>query len=177
MNKKLLTTRYKRQTNPGFTLVEFLLYLALVSITVLVISFFLSQLMQSKVKSQTIAEVEQQGVQINQIISQTIRNAKQINSPLTAAIANSLSLTVVDSAKTPTVFSIINGEIQITEGASQSVSLNNSRVEITSLNFQNLSQNNTAGTIRTQFTISYRNPGLRNEFSYSKTFYSSATIR
>src|SRR3990167_11517142 len=83
---------YKLQANSGFTLIELLLYVAISSVMLLITSLFLQTLLQSRIKNQTIAEVEQQGLAVMQLITQAARNADSINSPATGASAVSLSL-------------------------------------------------------------------------------------
>ena len=72
---KLQTTNYKLSTISGFTLVELLLYVGISSAILLASSLFLATLLESRIKNQTIAEVEQQGLAVMQIITQDIRNA------------------------------------------------------------------------------------------------------
>src|SRR4030042_2610598 len=109
-----------RHSHAGFTLVELLLYVSIIGAVILSMAGFLSLLMQSRVKNQTISEVEQQGVQVMQIITQTSRNAASLNSPTQGQTASSLSLDA-------TVFDLSSGTIRITEGGSP-ISLTNSRV-------------------------------------------------
>lgn len=154
----------------GFTLVELLLYISIVGAIVLSIAGFLSLLMQSRVKNQTIAEVEQQGVQVMQIITQTGRNAAAINSPSTGSSASSLS---VDT----TVFDLSGDAIRIIEGAGSPITLTNSRVAASSLTFINLSRTGTPGIIKIQFTLTHVNSEGRQEYNFNKTFYGSATLR
>ncbi len=154
----------------GFTLIELLLYVSIVGAMVLSVSAFLPLLMQSRVKNQTIAEIEQQGVQVIQIITHTVRNTGSINSPSTGNSAASLSIDT-------TVFDLSGGMIRITEGAGSPVSLTNTRVTASNLTFQNLSRTGTSGTIRIQFTLTHLNPSGRNEYDYNKTFYGTATLR
>lgn len=154
----------------GFTLVELLLYVGIIGAVVLSMAGFLSLLMQSRVKNQTISEIEQQGIQVMQIITQTVRNAGNINSPTQGQTADSLS---IDS----TVFDLSTGTIRIAEGTSSPIFLTNSRVTASGLTFQNLSRTMTPGTIRIQFTLTHINPEGRQEYNYNKTFYGSATLR
>ncbi len=174
---KLQTNNYKLQTNSGLTLIELLLYVAISSVLLLVISFFLFTLLQSRIKNQTIAEVEQQGLQVVQVITQTARNATGINTPGDGTSGSSLSLGVIAGVNDPSVFDSSGGVIRIKEGAGSAVALTNSRVSVSSLTFQNLSRNNTLGTIRVQFTLTHINSAGRNEYSFSKTFTGSATLR
>lgn len=161
----------------GFTLIEFLLYFTIASMTIFVISIFLNTLLEFQTKSQTIAEVEQEGVQVMQILTQDARNAQAINTPGTGASSASLSLSTYDLNKNPTVFDLSSNAIRITEDANQPIFLTSDRVIASNLNFQNLSLSGTKGTVRIQFTLTYTNPGSLNQFNYSKTFIDSATIR
>ena len=174
---KLSATSSNLQPTKAFTLIELVLYVGISSVMLLIISVFLSTLLESRVKNQTIAEVEQQGLQTVQIITQTLRNADSILSPAQGASAPSLSLNTYTGANNPTVFDLASGTLRIAEGASAAVTLTNSRVTASGLNFYNLSRSATPGTIQMQFTITLNNPEGRNEYNYSKMFSASATLR
>lgn len=161
----------------GFTLIELLLYVAISSVMLLAISFFLQTLLESRIKNQTIAEVEQQGLHVMQIITQTARNAEVITSPTVGTSASSLTLDVITGASDPTVIDLSSGAIRIAEGVGSPVALTNSRVTASALTVQNLSRTSTPGTIRIQFTLTHVNPEGRNEYSFTKTFIGSATLR
>lgn len=161
----------------GFTLVELLLYVAISSVLLLAISFFLQTLLESRIKNQTIAEVEQQGLQVMQMITQTTRNAEAITLPAQGASASSLTLDVITAVNDPTIFDLSSGTIRITEGAGSAIVLTNSRIVASALTFQNLSRASTPGTVRIQFTLTHQNPEGRNEYSFAKTFIGSATLR
>ncbi|OGI26058.1 MAG: hypothetical protein A3J76_05640 [Candidatus Moranbacteria bacterium RBG_13_45_13] len=167
----------RKNNQQGFTLIELLLYVAVASGMLLVISVFLSTLLQSRIKNQTIAEVEQQGQQVMQLITQTARNAEAITSPAPGASASSLTLDVITALNDPTIFDLSSGVIRIQEGSGSAVALTNSRVVASALTFQNLSRAGTPGTVRVQFTLVHANPEGRNEYSFEKTFIGSATLR
>lgn len=161
----------------GFTLIELLLYVSIVAALVLFLSVFLSLLMQSRVKNQTISEVEQQGIYLMQTITQIARNAEAIVSPTIGASASSATFDVVTAASDPTVFDISGGVIRISEGAGSPISLTNTRVVASNLTLQNLSRTSTPGTLRIQFTLTHINPEGRQEYNFSKTFYGTASMR
>lgn len=167
----------EKNTQQGFTLIELILYVSLVSIIMLTTSLFLSTLLESRIKNQTMAEVEQQGVQVMQIITQTLRNATSINSPAQGIGDSSLSIAVSAIGKSPTIFSISGNAIQMTEGGSIPIALTNSRVIASALTFQNLSRLDTPGIVRVQFTLTSVNLIGRFEYNYAKTFYASAALR
>ena len=163
--------------NRGFTLVELLLYVGLLSMVMFSAALFLSMLLQSRTKNQVVAEVEQQGVLAGQRIMQVVRNSTLINTPAVGASGSSLSVNMPQAALSPTVFALSSGVITMTEGAGTAVSLTNNLVSVTGLTFTNQSRASTPGTVRIQFTVSYINNSGRNEFDYSKTFDSDASLR
>lgn len=158
------------KNNQGFSLLELLLYIGLSSTILLVVSSFFVLSLQSRVKNQTIAEVEGQGLRVMQIISKEIKNATVLTSPTQGTLAASLSLNGGG-----VVFDLSNNVIRINIGTP--VALTSSQVIATNLSFYNLSYTNTPGIIRFQFTLSHYNPAGKNEYEYSQTFYGSASLR
>lgn len=168
-----VSTPYK-----GFTLVEMILYVSLCSILLLTLSTFLSFLLGARIKSQTIAEVNQQGAQIMQLITYTIRNGKSVDTPLVGGSSSTLLITKGIPLLDPTVFSASGTVFFIKEGSNAPIALTNSRVGVSSLVFQNISSTSSTETIiRMSFVLDYLNQGGRSEYSYTKTFTGSATLR
>lgn len=161
----------------AFTLIELLLYVGIAGVIMLSVSVLLSLVLQARVKSQAIAEVEQQGQSVTQIFGQTVRNANSITSPSLGTSASSLTLVVPTPSLSPTVFDPSSGTIRIKEGSGSPVVLTNSRVTASNLTFSNLSRAGTFGTIRVSFTLTHLNPENRQEYNFSKTFYGSASLR
>jgi len=174
-NKFMKMDFYKK--NHGFTLVELVLYVSLAAILLVGVSIFFSVLLNARTKNKTIAEVEQNGVQVMNLITQTIRNAIKINSPAQGTSAASLSVNVADASSSPTVFDLVDGAIRLTEGSSTPITLTSSRITATNLTFANLSRAGTFGTIHVEFALNYINPEGRNELEYQKIFYGSASLR
>lgn len=161
----------------GFTLVEVILYVSIASVMLTLISIFIAATLESRVKSQTIAEVEQGGAQALDVIVQTIRNSVNVNTPATSTTGATLSLGVIDPLKNPTIFDLSIGRLRITEGVGAPVEITNPKISVTNLSFSNLSKTNTPGSIRVEFTVSHNNPSGRNEFEFSKNFTASASLR
>ena len=168
---------YKNKSlTTGFTLIELLLYVGISSIILFIISLFLGAMLQSQVKNQAILEVEQQGMQVLYTMTRVIRNADSISNPTIGSSGSSLTIVTADPLTNPSVFSVSNGSLLITEGVNSPISLNNNQVTISDFMVENLSRVGTAGTVKIQFKISYINPSGRNEYDFSKTFYGNATI-
>jgi prepilin-type N-terminal cleavage/methylation domain-containing protein len=167
----------KTKNKKGFSLIEVLLYLSILSMLILVITYFWGMILVAQVKSNTVAEVNQQGLFIMDTIIQTIHNADDINSPGAGTAAGTLSLDVYDAGDDPTVFDELSGIIRITEGINSPVDLHNSKIVASGLIFTNLSRTKSEGVIQIEFTLTYSNPEGRNEYDYEKTFYGSASLR
>lgn len=166
------------KTNKGFTLIELLLYVSLSSAMLFVMSMAFFTFFESRIKNQTILEVNGEGAQIMQLITQTVRNANGVNSPTIGTNDASLSLSVVDPLKDPTIFDLSGGEIKITEGLNPAISLTNVlQVTVSGLLFENLSRPATPDTIAISFTLSHVNPNNRNEYNYMRSFYGSVSLR
>jgi len=169
----------KHLFNPkGFTLVEMTLYVAICAVLLLSLSAFLTFLLGARVRNQAITEVNQQGFQVMSMITQTIRNGRSIETPSVGATTTILSLTTGNALINPTVFDLSSSTMRIKEASKVPVPITNSRVLVSALSFQNLSSSSsTEKIIRISFVIDYKNSGGRPEYSYTKTFSGSATLR
>lgn len=76
----------------------------------------------------------------------------------------------------PTVFSLNGTTFQVKEGAAAAVALTSSDVQVSNLNFKNLTRSGTTGIVQVSFTLSRVNLGNQNVFNYQKTFISSAEV-
>jgi Tfp pilus assembly protein FimT len=167
-----------RKSSKGFTLVEMLLYVSLCAVFLLALSNLLSFLLESRIRSQTVSEVNQQGFQIMTLITGTIRNGRSVQTPVMGATSSSLSVTVTNSLNSPTVFDVSSGTLRITEGSNSPIPLTNGRVTVSSPVFQNVSSaSSTEKIVKISFTISSVNQSGKNEYSFSRVFDGSATLR
>lgn len=111
-------------------------------------------------------------------ITQTIRNGRNIQIPSIGVSSSTLSLTTGNALLNPTVFSLNGTTFIVKEGSKTAIPLTNSRIRVSTVTFQNVSSSSsTEKIIRISYTIDYVNLGGRNEYSYTKSFNGSATIR
>ena len=166
------------KSQKGFTLVEMIVYVSLCSILLITISTFLSFLLGARIRSQSISEVNQQGYRAMNLIALTVRNGRSIESPLLGATSSVLTLTTSDPLRNPTVFSVTSGVLKIKEGSGSPVALTNSRISVTGLTFQDLSSaSSTERIMRVSFSVSYNNRSGKEEYSFTKAFTESVTLR
>ena len=154
-----------------------ILYVTICSVLLFSLSGLLSFLLDSRVRSQAINEVNQQGFQVMHLVSQAIRNGRSIQVPLQGTGSSTLSLTVSNVTDNPTVFFISSSTMFISEGGRQKIALTNSRVIVSDLSFQNVSSSSSLEKIiRVSFVMEHSNPSKRGEYSFSKTFNGSAIL-
>lgn len=162
----------------GFTTIELLLSLTIIGVFIASLSVFLQLVLESRARHEVALEVESIGAQVMQTITQAARNAESITAPSSGATATSLTLDVVSAAVDPTVFDLSGGVIRVTEGAGSAVNLTSSELTASSFNFQNLTPTSgSPGVLRVSFTLTAINTSTRQEFTYSETFYATASLR
>ena len=152
------------QNNLGFTLIEVLLYLAIVSFFVVSITGLAWNVVSDKSKNDALAVVNDNSQVVAARIGKTIRAAKQISSP-SAKGESASSLSLLMPNDTTTTFNISNNRLQIIEGSSDPVYLTSSKAVIQNLEFTNLSRDGTIGNIRVQLNISRYNPNQETELA------------
>jgi type II secretory pathway pseudopilin PulG len=172
---KLINSKLK--TNKGFTLVETLVYTAIFVIMVGGIATFATNIQSSRLRMQTLLEVNDQGNSIVRTIGQAIRNADSINSPTIGSNDSSLDLATLDIGTNPTNIYQTGETLYITEGGNDPVALSNNKVQVTNLTFSNLSRPSTPGVIQFRFTLKNTASAIKAEQQYSVDFYGTASIR
>ncbi len=165
------------RTQTGYTLIELLLYVAITGILLTATTGFFGLVADARVKNQTISEVNDQGVFIMDYLTQTVRNATSITTPITGASGSSLTLVVPTVSLSPTIFSLSGTTLQVQEGAAAAVALSNSKVQVSAFSVKNLTRSGTSGIVQISITLSRVNTAGRNEYDYTQTFTTSAALR
>lgn len=167
----------QQRTQAGYTLIELLLYVAIVGILMSTVTAFFGITADARVKNQTVNEVNVQGTAVMDYISQTIRNATSITSPAAAATDTQLTLVVPTGSLSPTVFNLSSGVLQVKEGTATAVALTNSKVQVTALSVKNLTRSGTSGVVQVSITVSRVNTANDNDYDYTRTFTTTASLR
>lgn len=161
----------------AFTLVETLLYISLTSIILISITAFVGTLLSTRLRNQSLSEVDAQATQLMQYLTITTKEAEGITSPTPGNSASSLTLDVLDAVDDPTIVDLNAGIVRVQEGGGPLINLNSNRVTISNLTFTNLSPSSNTETLRIEFTITYNNTEGRQEGEVTRTYYGSATLR
>ena len=164
----------------GLTLVEIIIYVAILSLIATAFMTMSINMLALKTKSISQQEIGSNLRLISQKINYEIRNAKSIS----ATTTSSITLTLSDSARSPTVFDLNNGNIRMGFGSSGNCPtsnpciLNSSDINISTFSVVNLS----SGDSKTQninYTLSgnYINNSGRSEFDANGSINDSVEVR
>lgn len=162
--------------NQGFTLIEFLLYVAILIIVLSISGGFLWNIIFGNIKETSYQEVQQNGRFAMTKITQEIRRAAGINSPGPGLASSSLSLSMASTTLNPVTFGVADGKLMITRGLKGPYEITSDRVKVTSLRFTNLSYALTPGTIRVEMVIERFNPSDRMEYAASTSLESTVSL-
>ncbi len=166
------------KSSKGFTLIEIMVYLALVSGILITATTFAWSVINSRTKAFTIQEVEQNGRYITQKIVGIIQEANSITLPTIGNTTGNLTL-VMDDGGTENISINLNGEIlEWQQDVGPTILLNSDQVRVTKMEFTNLSSvNDRSRNIKLVMTVEHINPNNRNEWKYIETFETTVELR
>lgn len=160
----------------GFTFVELILYLAIVTVMLGALVPFAWNIIGSSSKNNTEREVFSQARIISERIKYEIRNS----TGFTSFISPSPTITITTSvpATSPTIINFVGGNVTIQQGLGTPVVLNSPDVLFSIFSFtNNTSADNKTKNISFSFTLSANYGSTRQEFVETTTVRSSAEIR
>jgi Tfp pilus assembly protein PilE len=176
-NGDMRDSRFER----GFTFIEAILYVAIVSVMLTALIPFVWNIVEGGSKSSVQQEVSGNARFISERIKYEIRNSFGVTSPATGGSANSLTLCENSGSciTSPTVIAVSGSNITIQDkGVLPAVQLNSNDVSISGLSFtNNTSADNKTKNVSFSFTIQQKYSGARVDFKSSMTIQSSAEVR
>lgn len=138
----------------GFTLLETVIYTVLVGIVMAAVVGTTRAVFLTNQKTQAHLMVQENARSATERILFRIRNANSITAPAIGS-DTSLALAMTAAAQNPTIFSVSNGTLFITEGASPMAALTGTHIEVTNINFTRLTT--VPPAIRIEFDARLRN--------------------
>lgn len=160
----------------GFTLIEFIIYLALVAAIVGVAAAFSWQVIEVNAKAQAQREVQQNGRFVMEKVSRIIESASGINSPVAGSGSSSFSLKMSDSTLDPTLVRLNSETIQLKRGNNDWIDLTNQRIRVTDFQVRNLSYENTPGILEIKLSLANMNSSNKKSYEASLDLRSSFSL-
>jgi len=146
----------------GFTIIEVLIYIALIAFLVPLTADLFLTTVNSGALNREVREARSEAARALQIMTQTIRNSSTIIEP--AFNANSTRLIVAS-----TTFSLDAGQIKVQENGGPVEPLTATGFQISDLLFSNSSKFGTPGLVKISFKI--------KKGDYDKKYYGAAALR
>lgn len=134
----------------GFSIIELVIYIGLMSVLLLVISRIFISSLDIQTESKAASRVEQDGRFILAHLAYSVANAESITTP--SAIGDESSSLVLDEDGTLLTYSLNNNILELTENG-ETDRLNSPATAISGLSFQKIGNPGGNETIRVEFTI------------------------
>ena len=164
----------------GFTLVELLIYIAILGLVIVGIIYFVISITNSRSKNYVVEEVHENARTAMDTIAQTIRSANGINTgqSIFESDPGELSLATTDAQKNPTIINLDqdDGVLLIKEGAASEVAITSDNIKITRLVFYNITGNSSRENIYIELEVSYSD-GDQIVYNYTTNLKTSASVR
>ncbi len=152
----------------GSTLIELLLFMAILAAVGVSMLPLLFSATEDRLLQQTVATVEQNGVQLLQTIGYHVRHAEKIVAPLARENGSVLTLQTESGGTNPTIIGISSGALILIRGASRQV-ISSSQVAVESFTVQNTSTTEGRGSVLVRFRLS-RTIRLQAPRRYGQSF-------
>jgi len=159
----------------GFSLVEMIIYIAILGMIVVSFINFTVTISNAKVKVYVVQEVNANMRVVMNIISQKIREAENVIVPSSGNTSTSLDLNMSAPAL-DILFDLNGGILYLTESGETPVAITSSEVNVTNLEFTNNARSGERDSVKMIIGADYRDQGSR-EFMYSNSFETTVNTR
>lgn len=166
----------------GFTIIEFIIYLAIVATTLVSATYFAFEFISTQRKSEAIQEVNRNLRLAITRLGIEMREASDVNTGASTfdSSAGVLSLASATVGANPTLFCVTSGTLRISQGDATcdatDPALTSSRVTVTDFTLNNLSTAGRTKAVRARLTLEYVNTSNLQELVATATAETTAII-
>lgn len=160
--------RIRLQNRPGTTLIELLIFFAIMAVVVSLTLPMLFTAAENRVLQQTISVVEQNGTQVLQNVGLKVRNAEKILYPAAGQVGNYLVLQTGSGGTNPTIIGVLSGAIVIIQHTIKET-VSTEQVGINEFRVRNTSTSTNSQSVAISFRVS-RTIRLQQPHSYTQRF-------
>lgn len=137
----------------GFSLLETILFLGILSImSGTIVAVYIST-QEARIRQRSVADLEQSGTQLLEMMSKNIRRAEKVLAPSTNMTGSILTLQMADNSEYPTIFSSNSSGNLINVQKTMTAGLLTPQVTISRLSFRNVADASVAYSFDLTVTI------------------------
>lgn len=162
----------------GFTLIETIIYIAIIGGVLVALTSFVLTISGSRNKSYSEQEINANARLALNIVSQKIKSASGINVGASTFNAHPgvLSLSMTSSTLNPTVIALNGNRLIITQGIGASQFITSPRVAITNLVFTNLTGDSNHGNIGIDIGFSFAS-STGSDYVFTSSLQTAVSVR
>ncbi len=164
------------QRPKGFTLVEMIIYIAIIGIVITGFINYSLSVGGVRNKNYSAATVQANGREALSVLTQKIHEASAVLTPSAGATNTQLVLDM-PGANPNIIFDVSGGILTMTPTGSPAVTITDSRATISSLTFTNLASSGQRPNIQIDMTINYTTPAGDVQTGYTKTYRTAVSTR
>lgn len=168
----------------GFTLVEMLIYIAVLSTVILTVSSFFLWIVRLNGKAKAMREVTDNAQRVMGVLSLEIKEAKSIYAPTSVFSTSTGQLSLettkyLSSGETQTYidFFLCEKRLCLKKEGQDPIALTSDSVEVKAMEFNQIATTSTIPSIRVSLTIDYKAPAEKPEYFASINTTSTVSIR
>ncbi len=173
-----------RDKQKSFTLIEVLIYIAVLSIIILIVSAFFLWAIRSNAKTTAMREVLDNARRAMEIMTHEIKEAKSVYAPTSVFDSHPGQLSLEAKRYLPTGenttyidFYLCGSRICLKKESQNPIALTSDRVEISSLVFSQVATTSTTPSIQINLKVDYKAPAQKPEYQASFVATSTASLR
>lgn len=173
-----LLHRQSSARDRGATVLEFVLYVAIVAIILLAVTQFSAEFVSTQAKATSVNEITHNARFAVARMTAEIRGATGVNvgSSTFGSSPGTLSLSMAAPAADPTIFTLTNGRLTVQQGAGSALPLTSDRVEVLEFQVDNVSVTGRTRAVRLHLRLRHVNAGELVEFDAEETVETTVRI-
>lgn len=167
-----------RNSERGATILEFLIYVAMVGIMLVTMGRFMAEFVSTQSKSVAIAEVAQNARFAMARMEAEVRGSTGVNvgTSTFGTSPGTLSISTASGGTDPTIFALTAGVLTVKQGTGAVLPLTGSKVEVLEFQVDNVSVAGRTRAVRLHLRVKHKNPGDLVEFNPETTVQTTVRI-
>ncbi len=162
--------------NKGFTLVELIIYIAIIGLMVVSFATFSIAISDSREKSYVVSEVHHNLRDPFTLMTKRARFASSVVTPTAGNSSTTLELDMPGASPNLT-FKVIDDILTVQEGVGTPVAVTSDEVQVTELAFTNYASPGLRSNLKIEYTVEYAHEDGDPIYTYDKSIETTVRVR